>query len=91
MAPVCDAAAACPASDVPTFSAMTGFPASRASVSAAMSRPASRQASKQHRMTLVAGSRAIQAMPSAMSMSHSLPVVMKRLMPAPRSLAMRMV
>ncbi|MHC2408438.1 hypothetical protein ACVJGC_001029 [Bradyrhizobium diazoefficiens] len=42
-------------------------------------------------MTLVAGSRAIQAIPSAISTSHSLPVVMKRLTPTPRSLASRMV
>ncbi len=45
----------------------------------------------QHRITEVAGSVASEAMPSAMSTSHSLPVVSRRLMPMPRSTASRIV
>ena len=86
-APVCDAAAAWPASVAPIFSTITGLPARLAASRAATSRGASRQVSSTQRMTLVAASPASQAMASAMSTSHSLPVVMKRLTPMPRSRA----
>ena len=90
-APVCDAAAACPAVVAPILSITTGLRSRRAMSSAAVSLPASRQVSMQHKMRRVAGSCASAAMPSATSTSASLPVAMKRLTPMPRCAMLCMV
>ncbi len=85
--PGCDAAAAAPASDAPTFiTAMTGFPASAARCRALIT-AAVRVPSRVTRMVRVRSSSAIQAMQSATSTSTSLPVATKLLNPEDRRVA----